>query len=374
MSLSRKDTAYLVLEDGLVFEGYYFGHKGLANGEVVFTTAMNGYVESLSDPSYKGQILAMTHPLIGNYGVPKIIREKGILKNFESGNIQASGLVLGEITDGHEWNSEKTLDEWLREERIPGIAGIDTRALTLHIREHGSMPGVITNNKDAKGFDDYEKINFMKSVSVKKPIFYDNEGPTLAVIDYGMKEGILDCLHSMGYSIARMPYDSSEKKVFSYDPVGIVLSNGPGNPLLLKKETETVSNLLEHGIPTLGICLGHQLIAMSQGMEIHKMRFGHRAINKGVIDLRNGRCMVTTHNHGYAVAGDIPKHVKISHISLDDKTIEGIRIDSLNAISVQFHPEARPGPNDGFRVFEEFDSMVKNSTRSRKAGKLTLHG
>ena len=355
----RNDAAYLVLEDGSVYPGTRFGSHSDAEGEVVFTTSMNGYVESLSDPSYKGQILAITHPLVGNYGVPEKIRRNGILTNFESEDIQVSGLIVGEITNGSEWNSGKSLERWLDDENVPGISGIDTRALALHIREKGTMAGIISNSKEFNKVRNYESINFVDMVSIKQPLIYENKGPRIAVIDYGLKEGILECIYSMGYSIVRLPHDATEEQVLSYDPMGIVLTNGPGNPLLLSRETETVAKLMEHNIPVLGICLGHQLIAMASGMEIRKMDFGHRAINKGVMELHTGKCMITTHNHGYAVFGDVPDGVEISHVSLDDKTIEGMAIKRHNVITAQFHPEARPGTKDGFRIFELFDSAVK---------------
>lgn len=366
MPESRKDIAYLILEDGLVFEGRWFGKRIESKGEVVFTTAMNGYVESLSDPSYAGQILTITHPLIGNYGIPKIIKENGIIKNFESDRIQVSGLVLNEITNGSEWNAERSLEAWLEDEGIAGIAGIDTRELTLHIRNYGSMAGAISKDDKLNKFEKYDRINFIDKVSAKKAAYYENKGPTVAVIDYGLKEGILDCIYSMGYSIARLPYNTDENELLSYDPIGVVISNGPGNPNLLENETEFVSKILERKIPTLGICLGHQLIGKALGMEIRKMKFGHRAINKGVIDLRDGSCMITTHNHGYAIQGEAPKGVRVSHMSLDDRTIEGIVVDKANAIGVQFHPEARPGANDGLRVFREFENMLKRETHGKK--------
>ncbi|MEM0154643.1 MAG: glutamine-hydrolyzing carbamoyl-phosphate synthase small subunit [Methanothrix sp.] len=359
MNCSGNDTAYLVLEDGLVFEGFRFGSKNNVKGEVVFTTSMNGYVESLSDPSYKGQILAITHPLVGNYGVPEKIRRNGILSNFESENIQVSGLIVGEITNGSEWNSEKSLEKWLEEESVPGISGIDTRSLAIHIRDKGAMAGVISNEKEFGSKKDYESINFVDMVSIKRPMVYENKGPTVVVMDYGLKEGILDCIYSMGYSIARLPYNSTEKQVLSYNPYGIVLTNGPGNPMLLGEEAKTVAKLIEHKIPMLGICLGHQLVAMASGMKIRKMGFGHRAINKGVIELGTGRCMITTHNHGYEVFGDVPDGIEVSYVSLDDKTIEGMIMKSHNVMTVQFHPEARPGTKDGLRIFELFDSSIK---------------
>ena len=363
MHRGKTRSIYLILEDGSVYDGFAFGGRGDARGEVVFTTSMNGYVESLSDPSYNGQMLVITHPLVGNYGVPKKLRRNGILTNFESDRIQVSGLVLEEITKGMEWNSEKSLEEWLEEENVPGIYGIDTRSLTLHLRENGSMAGIISDSKNPKGFEDYEKKNLVENVSVKKPVYYDNNGPTIAIVDYGLKEGILDCMYAMGYSIIRLPYNTTEKKLFSYDPSGIVLTNGPGNPLLLEKEVSTVAGIMEHDVSMLGICLGHQLISMAVGMNIRKMAFGHRAINKGVIDLASGRCMVTTHNHGYAVYGETPANIDVSHVSLDDRTIEGIRVKGKKVISVQFHPEARPGAGDGLQIFKEFDMMVKSGKK-----------
>ncbi len=355
----KPKPAFLILKDGSIYPGTRFGSENNASGEVVFTTSMNGYVESISDPSYKGQMLVITHPLVGNYGVPKKIFRNGILANFESGKIQINGLIVSEITHNKEWNADKSLAEWLEEEDVPGIAGIDTRALTLHIRKNGSMPGIIAKAKDAIKFENYEKINFVEMVSVKKPVIYKNKGPTIAVIDYGLKEGILENLYALGYTLIRLPYNVSESEVLSFNPAGIVLTNGPGNPKLLGKEIKTVGALLEHKIPTLGICLGHQLVCMSIGAKVAKMKFGHHAINKGVINLKTGKAIITTHNHGYEVSGPLPKSFEPLYRCIDDNTIEGTISEKFNTLTVQFHPEARPGTKDAEFIFKEFSSMMK---------------
>jgi carbamoyl-phosphate synthase small subunit len=362
--------AYLYLEDGEVYTGTPFGYASSSKiGEVVFTTSMNGYPESLTDPSYKGQILVITHPLVGNYGIPKIQKENRIIKNFESEHITIEGLVVSELTNGKKWNSSKTLEEWLKEEKIPGIQGIDTRALTKKIREKGVMMGIITNKKLKKKQleklfkKEYSKINFVKFVSTKKTIFYKGKtNKTIVLVDFGVKHGILEELYNLGFSIVRVPWNFTAKKILSFNPKGVVLSNGPGNPNLLENAISTTKVLLEYKIPVFGICLGHQLLSLAIGGKVEKMKYGHRAINKVVIDTLTGRGYITTHNHGYACKKEeIEKieGVKVWFISPDDKVVEGLI--SKNFISTQFHPEARPGPNDSGFIFKIFKKMVEKN-------------
>jgi carbamoyl-phosphate synthase small subunit len=362
--------AYLYLEDREVYTGTNFGYAYSTKvGEVVFTTSMNGYPESLTDPSYKGQILVITHPLVGNYGVPKIQKENGIIKNFESEHIMVEGLIVSELTNGRKWNSSKTLEEWLKEEKIPGIQGIDTRALTKKIREKGVMAGIITNKKLKKKqleklFErEYSKINFVKLVSTKKTIFYRGKtNKTIVLVDFGVKHGILEELYNLGFSIVRVPWNFTAEKILSFNPKGVVLSNGPGNPNLLENAISTTKALLEYKIPLFGICLGHQLLSLAIGVKVEKMKYGHRAINKVVIDTLTGRGYITTHNHGYACKKEeIEKieGVKVWFISPDDKVVEGLI--SKNFISTQFHPEARPGPNDSRFIFKIFKKMVEKN-------------
>jgi len=359
--------AYLYLEDGGVYKGNSFGYHSTKLGEVVFTTSMNGYPESLTDPSYKGQILVVTHPLVGNYGVPRIRKENGIIKNFESEHMMVEGLVVSELTNGKKWNSSKTLEEWLREEKIAGIQGIDTRALTKKLREKGVMMGIITNekleeNQIKKLFKEkYSQKNFVGSVSTKKTIFYKGKtNKTIVLVDFGVKHGILEELYKLGFSIARVPWNSKPEEILSYNPSGVVLSNGPGNPNILKEAITTTKAILEYKIPLFGICLGHQLLVLALGGKVEKMKYGHRAINKVVIDQNTGKGYITTHNHGYACKKEeIEKMdgVKIWFTSPDDNVVEGLL--SKNFISTQFHPEARPGPNDSNFVFKIFKRMVE---------------
>ncbi len=364
---SNKDheTGYLYLEDGTLLQGYSFGAKGIRVGEVVFTTAMNGYVESLTDPSYKGQILVITHPLVGNYGVPDKIYENGILTNFESEKIQIEGLVVTENTYPDKWNAKMSLHDWLKLENVPGVSDIDTRMIVKKIRSFGTMMGIIAS---ASEVDDprkylekrYDEINFTQYTSPKSPIFHPNTGSMIVVIDCGIKHGILYQLYKKGFSIVRVPCNYDANQIIEYNPKGIVFSNGPGNPNLLDKQINTFSELMEYKIPTLGICLGHQIATLALGGKIAKMKFGHRAINKPVIDTLTNKCYITTHNHGYGIISkeDIPQNTKVWFYNPDDGTIEGLIHEKIPLITTQFHPEARPGPWDSTFVFDKFKVMV----------------
>ena len=357
--------AYLYLKDGSEFVGEAFGSVSKVVGEAVFTTAMNGYVESFTDPSYMGQILVMTHPLIGNYGVPRRILSNGILKNFESEGPKIAGLVVEELTGGMKQRSDEKLDAWLKRHGIPGLQAVDTRELTKRIRALGSMNAVISNRPIAyAGLKkllawDYSGVDFVHKASASRIIEYGKRGKKIALLDYGLKHGILDELYSRGFRIIRMPASTSAEKLLSYNPDGVVLTNGPGNPALLSKEVGEVSKLLEYRMPMLGICLGHQVVSMALGMKVKKMKFGHRAINKPVLDLGRKRACITTHNHGYAVysKGDV-QGIKMRFMSPDDGIIEGFESKRMNFITTQFHPEARPGTNDARFVFDEFAKMV----------------
>jgi len=351
--------AYLYLEDGTRVEGIGFGASKTAKGEIVFSTAMNGYPESLTDPSYKGQILILTQPHIGNYGVPRPVYHNKILSNFESEHIMVEGLVISQLTFGSKWNSVMTLDKWLKKEGVPGIYNVDTRMLVKKIRDKGSMNSVLKNSPygDIK-FERYERINFVDKVTVKRPIIYKNRGKNIVVVDFGVKHGILQELYNLGYTLIRVPYYFSTDKILSYNPSGVVFSNGPGNPLLLKEQTQTMKQLMEYKIPIFGICLGHQIAMNALGYKIRKMKFGHRAINKGVIDLKTKRAYITTHNHGYAVyAEDMPKK-EIWFVDPDDKSVEGTFYRDKKLMTTQFHPEARPGPNDAKFIFKIFARLI----------------
>ncbi len=359
---------FLYLEDGTILEGFGFGASDYKTGELVFNTAMNGYPESLTDPSYKGQILLITHPLVGNYGVPTLNKRDGVITNFESESIMAEGLVVSELTYGTKWNSSKSLDEWLKENGIPGISGIDTRALTKKVREEGVMACILSDerieNPEARfrNSKNYDFSNLVKAVSPKEPISHGSGSELIVVVDFGVKHGILENLIDLGYKIIRVPYNYSTEEIISFRPNGILYSNGPGNPNLLLKEADTFKHILEYNIPTLAVCLGHQIASIALGGEVRKMRFGHRAINKAVVDQTTGRSYITTHNHGYEVdAHKIPTDSEIWFSSPDDNVIEGLRFNRLNLLTTQFHPEARPGTNDTKFIFKLFSGMVHGS-------------
>ncbi|MCX8205025.1 MAG: glutamine-hydrolyzing carbamoyl-phosphate synthase small subunit, partial [Candidatus Nezhaarchaeota archaeon] len=303
----------MVLEDGTILRGYGFGQPGLVTGEVVFNTGMVGYPEALTDPSYRGQILCFTYPLIGNYGVPSYndVDEYGIPLHFESTQIQVRGVVIHELCqEPSHWASKKAFSDWLREEGVPGVAGIDTRALTKRLREAGVMMGALHVAEEPSPEEcfralertpHYDEVDYVKEVTVKEPVEHQGPGPKVAVIDCGIKAGILRALVSRGFSVVRLPYTASADEVLSYEPKGVLISNGPGNPARCEATVEVVRELFNAGLPMLGICLGNQLISLALGGRTYKLKYGHRGQNKPCIDLDTGLCYVTSQNHGYAV-------------------------------------------------------------------------
>lgn len=358
--ISCSKNRYLILKDGTVYKGCGFGAETSTEGEVVFTTAMNGYPESMTDPSYRGQILAITHPLVGNYGVPSPSYVNGILTNFESDRIQISGLVVSEYTIPYKWDSIKTLDAWMSEQGVPGIYDIDVRSLVKRVRNYGTIMGKVTDDlNDAQIRTSYDELDYTPMTSPKVPIYHRNTGDLIVVVDCGIKHGILEMLYKSGFSIVRVPCNYTASQIMDYYPSGVVLSNGPGNPNVLVRNVKTVSELLEYKLPIMGICLGHQLISLALGGKVEKMKFGHRGINKPVVDLKNGKCYVSTHNHGYAVMKQgVPKDTEVWFFNPDDNVVEGLVHKKLPVITTQFHPEARPGPNDVTWVFERYRKMV----------------
>ncbi len=365
LALEEGPLAALALEDGTVVWGRGFGSPGTRVGEVVFTTAMNGYTESLTDPSYRGQILTITHPLVGNYGVPP---------DFESKRIQVEGLVISKLTEPSHPRSEKSLHEWLKEEGVPGIEGVDTRALVKRIRNFGVMAGALSVSEDpskidveallkaARGFD-YESADFLRPSL--GPATLGMGGYHVVVVDFGLKGGIVRELVARGFRVTVVPWNWGLKGILSFSPDGVVLGNGPGNPAAVREGVELARGLLEEGLPTLGICLGHQFVALALGARVEKMKFGHRGINKPVRDLASGRLSITTHNHGYAVdpsslqgTGLRPRFVDV-----DDGTVEGMEHEKLPLLTTQFHPEGSPGPRDASYVFDEFRAMVVEGKR-----------
>jgi carbamoyl-phosphate synthase small subunit len=360
---SFDDPAFLTLEDGTVFEGRFFGRKKPALGEVVFTTAMYGYPELLTDPSYKGQMLVITHPLVGNYGVPEPITTDGVLYNFESDRVQVEALIVSECTDGSRYDSKWTLSQFLEEYDVPGVEGIDTRMLVKKLRLSGTMQGIISQSLNTGEIEKiYETTDFTRFTQPPHRIEHNSEAKhTLMVVDYGVKHGILKHLLDSGFRVVRVPGSWDTNKILDEEPDAVVLSNGPGNPLILQRQIQTVKELVEYGTPIFGICLGHQLLSLAMGCRVQKMPYGHRGVNKAVIEAPSNLCFITTHNHGYALnkqgLGD-PNWVPWFY-SIDDGFIEGFIHERQPIMSVQFHPEARPGVDDTAWLFKKFWRIVQ---------------
>jgi carbamoyl-phosphate synthase small subunit len=364
--------AVLILEDESIWYGRGFGFPCKIVGEVVFTTGMVGYTEALTDPSFKGQILVMSYPLIGNYGVPSynLTDQWGLPKYFESNNIQIKGLVVSELCNypSHPY-SVKSLNEWLYEEKIPGIEDIDTREIIKRIRKKGAMMGILEVSyedinvekllREIKNVKKYDEIDFSQEIAKEIKIF-ENKGPTVVLIDCGVKLSIIRNILEKGFRVIKVPYNISYDEILSYNPAGVIISNGPGNPKKFVKTIETVREIIENKIPTLGICLGNQIIALSLGGDTFKLKYGHRGQNKPCIELTNYVNYITSQNHGYAVDPEKLKGtgLQIWWINADDKTIEGIKHNELPVIAVQFHPEASPGPYDTTFIFDIFKHLI----------------
>jgi carbamoyl-phosphate synthase small subunit len=357
------------LSDGTFFLGKGFGASRKLTGEVVFNTSMVGYPEALTDPSYRGQILALTYPLVGNYGVPPYDLNLGLPLYFESNQIQTRGLIIHELcTEPYHWASTRTLDKWLQDENIPGISCIDIRRLTKKLRTHGVMLGIIqvceegeeldldALLKEAKNIPDPNLTDLVKEVSVKEPVTYNVDGKRTAVlIDCGVKNSIIRNLLKRSINTIRVPYDISAKDVLAYMPDGVFISNGPGDPKKNVKTIETMRELVEVK-PIMGICLGNQILTLSQGGDTYKLKFGHRSQNQPALDLKSNRCYITTQNHGYAVDMDCFGKTPLDcwFVNANDKTVEGMRHKSKPVFAVQWHPEASPGPYDTEFLFDEF--------------------
>jgi carbamoyl-phosphate synthase small subunit len=371
----KTGKAVLVLEDGSTFLGYGFGAAKKVTGEIVFSTSMVGYPESLTDPSYKGQILTFTYPLVGNYGVPPYDKEKDVLKYFESDDIKVTGFAIHELCKNpYHWASTLTLDEWLKDEDIPGIYGIDTRKLTKKLRVKGVMLGILDVCEEDEE-PDLEKLlkevemvqdpNFtdlVKVVTVKEPISYSSGGDKLAVlIDCGAKYGILRNLLKRGFDVMRVPYDFSAEEILEYKPDGIIISNGPGDPKQCTKTIEAVRQLVAEDTPIMGICLGTQLLALALGGDTYKLKYGHRSQNQPALDLETGRCYITTQNHGYTAKRNSLKDTGLVEwfMNVNDKTVEGIKHKTKPAFALQWHPEASPGPYDTEFLFDRFQKLAE---------------
>ncbi len=358
------NPASLMLEDGTVFSGYSFGALKSATGEAVFSTSMVGYPEALTDPSYRGQILCLTYPLVGNYGVPSFETVADNLPVFfESNGIQTRGLIVHEACEHpSHYQSVRTLDQWLRDERIPGIFGIDTRRLARVLRERGVMraaiaPGDKVNAVDLTEIPDPNETDLVKEVSVREPVVYHPESKeTIVLLDCGTKLSIIRNLLKRDVSVERVPYDTPADSIIEHDPIGVVVSNGPGDPKICKQTIQTLRDLTESEIPTLGICLGNQLIALASGADTYKMKYGHRSQNQPVLDLDTGRCYITTQNHGFAVdrAALEKAGLEVWFVNANDRSVEGLRDPKRPCWAVQWHPEACPGPTDTEFIFDFF--------------------
>jgi carbamoyl-phosphate synthase small subunit len=376
LNSSKSKKAVLVLEDGTFFVGKGFGTSKKTSGEVVFSTSMVGYPEALTDPSYKGQILTLTYPLVGNYGVPPFDLNFGLPLYFESDGIQVQGLVIHELCHNpHHWASTRTLDKWLSDEGIPGIYGVDTRRLTKKLRAHGVMLGILQVGEagedpsldqllaQAKNIPDPNLTDLVRQVSVKKPVHYKVDGKrTVVLIDCGVKYSIIRNLLKRGISVVRVPYDFSAKEVMEYKPNGVFLSNGPGDPKTCVKTIDCIRELVDE-VPLMGICLGAQILTLAMGGDTYKLKYGHRSQNQPALDLKTNRCYITTQNHGYAIANESIKKTPLDawFLNPNDKTVEGVKHKSKPVFAVQWHPEASPGPYDTEFLFDTFAKMLEGS-------------
>jgi carbamoyl-phosphate synthase small subunit len=359
--------ALLVLEDGTVYRGVGFGVEGEAFGEVVFNTSMTGYQEILTDPSYKGQLITMTYPLIGNYGFNDCDKE--------SHKPHASGLIVKELSnEWSNWRSTVSPLEYFKKHNIVGIKDVDTRSLTKHIRNNGSMYGIISTEchdpliliKKLK-VAAADKAEPVKEVSTKEPYFIDGSGKMIAVIDFGIKMNIIRALQQRGCKVQVFPYNTPYKDILALNPDGVLLSNGPGDPSVLTEEIETIKKIIEVK-PVFGICLGHQLLCLALGGKTYKLKYGHHGANHPVKDLNSGRVYITSQNHNYAIQNDCPPSMEITHINVNDKTAEGFRHKYLPVMGVQYHPEAAPGPQDSNYIFDDFMKMLEVKAYAKDTG------
>ena len=372
----------LVLSDGTTFEGESFGAAVDSDGEVVFNTGMSGYPESLTDPSYRGQILTFTYPLIGNYGVPAEEKnEWGFSKNFESENIHVRGVIVAQVSEDYSHHmASSSLHRWMEHHGIPGITGIDTRALTKKLREHGVLLGKIVQQEGqgvsitGEGIEDPNEKNLVAEVSCNEPITYTPSDPlslnthpvSLICYDCGIKRNILRSWLKRGITVHRVPwnYDLASSNL-SYD--GVFVSNGPGDPKMCKETIESIKYSIEKNIPTFGICLGNQLLALAIGGDTYKLKYGHRGCNQPCEEwleengewIKSKKCIITSQNHGFAVSDTLPAGWKPWFTNANDGTLEGIRHESGKFFSVQFHPEATPGPEDADYLFDEFLKVIR---------------
>lgn len=350
--------ALLILEDGTQFEGQSFGYEGSASGEVVFNTAMTGYPESLTDPSYEGQILVTTYPILGNYGVPPRREKDDVSEYYESDRIHCRAIVAQDYSWEHShWQADRSLSQWLQEERIPGIYGIDTRALTKQLRDKGSMLGkIIVDGSADPGFYDPNKENLVAKVSCKNVEHHGSGEKTVVLVDCGVKHNIIRCLTRRGVKVVLVPWDYDFNTI-DYD--GLFISNGPGNPDMVDITVENIRKAMKTGKPICGICMGNQLLSKAAGAKTYKLKYGHRSHNQPVREAGTNRCFITSQNHGFAVDDStLPDGWEPLFINMNDGTNEGIRHKTLPYFSAQFHPEASSGPKDTEFLFDEFIKLL----------------
>lgn len=360
-----KVNGIVYLEDGTVYKGKGFGKVGTSLGEIVFNTSMTGYGEILTDPSYAGQIITMTYPLIGNYGINK--------EDWESEEVYAKGFIVKSICDDpSNYTCEESINEMLQKMNVVGVHGIDTRSITKKIRSKGAMKCVISN-EDLSIEELKEKLhkftpetNFVEQVSTKEIYNIEGKSHKVVLMDFGAKANIIENLKQRGCSVTVVPFNTSFENIMELNPDGIMLSNGPGDPKDVPQAIETVKKLV--GVkPVFGICLGHQILALSLGGNTYKLKFGHRGGNHGVYDVEKDKAYITAQNHGYAVDSESvkDKDIAITHINLNDDTVEGIKHKFLPVFSVQFHPEGAPGPADSAYLFDQFIYNMDKNTKKQ---------
>lgn len=350
--------AILELEDGTVFEGKFFGYEKACTGEVVFNTAMTGYPESLTDPSYEGQILVTTFPLIGNYGVPPQNEKDGMANYFESERIHCEALICQDYSwEYSHWLAKESLSDWLKREQIVGIYGIDTRALTKLLREKGSMLGrIFIDGGEKPTFHDPNKENLVAKVSCKEPIAYGEGEKTVVLVDCGTKNNIIRCLVKRGVKVVRVPWDYDFSQI-NYD--GLFISNGPGDPDMADATVANIRKALSGDKPICGICMGNQLLSKASGAKTYKLKYGHRSHNQPVRQVGTNKCFITSQNHGFAVdSSTLGADWEPLFVNMNDGTNEGIRHKSKPFFSAQFHPEACSGPLDTESIFDDFIKLL----------------
>jgi len=351
-------SVQLQLENGMKFDGISFGYEQSVAGELVFNTAMTGYPESLTDPSYTGQILVSTFPLVGNYGVPGFTREKLMLKHFESEKIAVTGLIISDYSAEYShWNAANSLGDWLKESKIPGIYGIDTRHLTQILRDNGSMKGRIVFGNEIPDYIDPNAENLVAKVSPNKVETYGNGKHRIMLVDCGVKNNIIRCLLERDTTVIRVPWNYKFEET-NYD--GLFISNGPGDPKMCTETIENLKTAMQAEKPIFGICLGSQLLALASGANTYKLKFGHRSHNQPVQRVGTEQCYITSQNHGYAVdTKTLNNDWEPMFVNVNDGTCEGIKHKTKPFFSTQFHPEASGGPTDTEFLFDDFIELIK---------------